>query len=283
MASILRAHVQSADQRLVVLAPLRRSVPRYFQNVPSDTRMRDDLLAEVQRLRGRVYLADDAIRPDRLTADGRHKTREDERAWHLLILDRNQVTACVWYLEHDSARSIEELRIRDCPLAEAHAWRTELRCAVEAELARARADRLHYVELGGWAVAQESRHTGVGLLLALSAYSLGRTFGGALGLTTATVRHASSTSLRRLGGSSLEAEGRAVPAYYDPRYRCDMELLRFDSRRPNPRYEGVIEELKSQLARVPVVACTEEPARTQPHFHSALSLRALGATGGAAA
>ena len=115
---------------------------------------------------------------------------------------------------------------------------------------------MRYAEVGGWAVARESRCTSEGLLLALGAYSLGRALGGALGLTTATVRHSSSTILRRLGGGHLEAGGTAVPSYYDPRYRCEMELLRFDSRRPNAKYAGLIDTLAGKLTNVLVVANT---------------------------
>jgi hypothetical protein len=92
------------------------------------------------------------------------------------------------------------------------------------------------------------------LLLALAAYSLGRRLGGALGITTATVRHSSSTILRRLGGSHLEAGGTIVPSYFDPKYNCEMELLRFDSRKPNAKYTGLIELLRDRLTNVSVIA-----------------------------
>jgi hypothetical protein len=45
-----------------------------------------------------------------------------------------------------------------------------------------------------------------------------------------------------------------VPSYYDPKYKCEMELLRFDSRRPSAKYNGLIESLKDKLANVSVVA-----------------------------
>ena len=73
-------------------------------------------------------------------------------------------------------------------------------------------------------------------------------------MTTATVRHPSSTILRRLGGSSLEVDGIRVPSYFDPAYACEMELLRFDSRRPNPKYVDLVEVLRSKLGNVTVVA-----------------------------
>jgi len=244
--------------------------------------MREDLVGAIQRLRGSVYLQDGAIESGQLRSDGRHVTPEDDRAWHLLVLDGSRIAACVWYLQHDDVQSIEDLRVRNCPLAGDDGWRQTVRRAVERELACARREGLHYAELGGWAVAPRHRNTGEGLVLALAAYSLGRAFGGALGLTTATVRHASSTILRRLGGASLEAGGTAVPPYYDARYGCEMELLRFDSRYPNPKYDCVIDVLKHQLATVPVVACVEEasPVRsTSPAFE----WRPVTATGGAAA
>src|SRR4029434_5912216 len=119
---------------------------------------------------------------------------------------------------------------------------------------------------GGWAVAKESRCTSEGLLLALAAYSLGRLLGGALGMTTATVRHSSSTILRRIGGSQLEANGSVVPPYYDPKYKCEMELLRFDSRRPNAKFRGVIDLLRDKLANVLVVGSQSAVDAPAPYY-----------------
>jgi hypothetical protein len=282
MAGLLQRYVASADQRLVLLAPVHASVPRFFRDITADTSAHADLLAEVQRLRGRVYLNDGAIRTSDLTPDGRHETAEDDRAWHLIVMGPLGVTACVWYLGRNNARSIDELRVRSCPLREVNGWRNAVTRAIEAELARARRERLDYVELGGWAVAHEHRHSGEGLLLALTAYGLGRAFGGALGLTTATVRHASSTILRRLGGSSLEVDGTVVPAYFDQRYDCEMELLRFDSRAPNPKYAPLIDALEERLRAVPVVICREKIDVTvdAPAF---TWQRALASPGGVAA
>jgi hypothetical protein len=93
---------------------------------------------------------------------------------------------------------------------------------------------------------------------------MGRIAGGALGITTATVRHSSSTILRRLGGSHLAAAGQTVPAYFDPRYNCEMELLRFDSRRPSAKYSGCIDLLHRKLANVLVVAATAERGELAP-------------------
>jgi hypothetical protein len=45
-----------------------------------------------------------------------------------------------------------------------------------------------------------------------------------------------------------------VPSYFDPKYNCEMELLRFDSRRPNVKYAGLIELLRDRLANVSVIA-----------------------------
>jgi hypothetical protein len=186
--------------------------------------------------------------------DGRHCTDEDAGSWHLLSLNRaGRASACVWYRDRGHAPAFSDLRVSSTPLL-ATTYRDKVEQAVGSELDRARRAGLSYAEVGGWAVARESRCTSEGLLLALGAYSLGRLLGGALGMTTATVRHASSTILRRLGGSSLEHEGEEIPSYYDPKYRCVMELLRFDSRRPSAKYLGLVEALCEKLIEVPVVA-----------------------------
>ncbi|HYT74549.1 MAG TPA: hypothetical protein VEL79_07365 [Vicinamibacterales bacterium] len=255
MLKLLERNIASIEKRLVLVAPPHIALPESFRNVTTDRDRHQQLVHEMQRLRGSIYLQDGAVQRDQLTIDGLHRTPEDDRSWHLLMLNnRREVSSCAWYMEHDAATRFEHLRVRNCGLARIDGWRDKLSQAVESELQRARQDGLRYAEVGGWAVAKGSRCTSEGLLLALAGYSLGRTLGGVLGLTMATVRHSSSTILRRLGGSLLEVNGSIVPPYYDPKYRCEMELLRFDSRRPNAKYGGLIELLGRRLEFVSVVA-----------------------------
>jgi hypothetical protein len=166
---------------------------------------------------------------------------------------KGEVTGCAWYLEHTDRVRLQDLRVNRCPLAQSIGWRTVLKRAIAAETTRAREAGLGYVEVGGWAVSRFGQIAAEGLLLALAGYSLGRLHGGVLGLTTATVRHCSSTILRRIGGRSLESLGVTLPSYFDPHYRCEMEILQFDSRVPDSRYERLIERLTERLANVPVL------------------------------
>jgi len=261
MLGLLERSIASIERRLVLLAPAG-SIATPFGNVTSDAARHDELLCEMQRLRGAIYLEDGAIGLEHLTADGRHRTPEDDASWHLLMIDGHQeITSCVWYREHERAASIEQLRVRDCPLRRDGSWRDVVTRAVEHQMAQARKESLRYVEVGGWAVSKQARGAVEGLILALGAYSLGRVFGGALGVTTATVRHCSSRILRRLGGAQLEIDGTIVPPYYDPHYDCTMELLRFDSRRPNSRYARLVEALEAKLEEVEVFV--NSPAAAQ--------------------
>jgi hypothetical protein len=276
MRKLLERSVASVDKRLVLLAPPDIAVPDCFRNVTFDSLRHQQLVQETQRLRGNVYLADGALKPESLSPEGLHRTPEDERSWHLIMLDQQgEVSSCAWYLEHDTTARFEQLRVRTCPLNKIDGWRERLWHAVESELQRARQEQLRYAEVGGWAVAKRSRCTCEGLVLALAAYSLGRTLGGALGITTATVRHSSSTILRRIGGSHLEFEGSAIPPYYDPRYECQMELLRFDSRRPNVKYNGLIEALRRKLAGVPVIARVRHDVEREPFTSAAAPFSSL--------
>jgi hypothetical protein len=261
MNHLLNRSIAAVNNRLVLLAPPGATIPASFENVEIDPNRRTELVAEMQGLRGRTYLRDGAVQPDQLTRDGLHRTPEDERSWHLLMLDKlGRVSACVWYMQHDPTISGERLRVRDCPLAHQPQWREVLWAALELELARARREGLGYAEVGGWAVSESSRCSSEGLVLALGGYSLGRALGGTLGMTTATVRHCSSTILRRLGGLALKVGERCLPSYYDPRYACEMELLRFDSRHPNPKYGGFVELLKDKLSEVLIIAPQEHGA-----------------------
>ncbi len=240
-----------------MLAPSAAAIPSAFDNVEVNSARHADLLAQMQRLRGSIYLKDGALNAQQLSVDGLHQTPEDDRSWHLLMVDeQSRVDACVWYLDHSDGASFDRLRVKHCPLAEQPAWRNTLISAVESDLAEARRHRMSYAEVGGWAVAETSRCSSEGLVLALAGYSLGRLLGGSLGITTATVRHCSSTILRRLGGTHLELCGRPIPSYYDARYKCEMELLRFDSRRPSAKYSHLVELLKDKLTQAAVLVST---------------------------
>lgn len=261
MPKLLERSIRCIDERLVLLAPPHRPVPRAFRNVDDNSAAHQNRLREIQHLRGNIYFSDGALQRHDLASDGRHQTPEDEKSWHMLMLNKaRQVTACVWYLEHPNTVSPDRLRVRHSPAGMRRDSKDTFWTAVQQELGRARADRLGYAEVGGWAVTKESRCTSEGLLLALAAYSLGRMLGGALGMTTATVRHSSSTILRRLGGSPLEADGILVSPYFDPAYQCEMELLRFDSRHPNAKYAPLIDQLREQLAGVTVIGRRAEAA-----------------------
>ncbi len=254
MQKLLERNIASLDDRLVLLAPPETQPRGPFKNCDVDIERHERLVQELQKLRGRIYLEEGALERHQLSPDGLHQAPEDEKSWHLLMLNaQGRVTACVWYREHDNHVYFDRLRVRNCALARTHGWRDLLWKAVELEIARARRDDLRYAEVGGWAVAEESRRTCEGLLLALAVYSLGRISGGALGMTTATARHRSATMLQRIGGSRLEVDGVVVPPYYDPSYRCVMEILRFDSRQPSATFGHLIERLREKLAHIPVI------------------------------
>jgi len=266
MIKLLERNILAVDQRLVMLAPPRAPVSRFFRNVETNPSRHDQLVREMQQLRGSVYLDDGAVR--RLSKEGLHQTPEDRQSWHLLMMDdQGHVSACVNYLEYDNGVSVDELRVGDSPLARVAKWRNTLRAAVGAELAQARREGLRYAEIGGWAVSKDSRCTSEGLVLALALYSVGSICGGGLGLTTATVRHCSSSILRRIGGSPLVADGVTVPPYFDPKYGCVMELLRFDTRRPSAKFAGVIEMLKNKLADVLVIRDHDSMEHAEPMYH----------------
>ena len=254
MPNLFERNIATLADRLILLAPAKTPGHEFMGSVEAHSVRYEHLVHALQKLRGSVYLDDGAVQLEQLLPDGRHQVPGDEDCWHLIMLNRQGgLSACVWYHEYENTISADQLRLRECPLAQCSSSRDTFWNAVGSQLARARSDGLRMAEVGGWAVAKESRHTLEGLLLALAGYSLGRIRGGCLALTTATVRHCSSSILRRLGGIPLEGQGRAVPGYYDPRYGCDMEILQFDSRRPNSRYAATIEMLTEKLTNV--LAC----------------------------
>jgi len=238
----------------VILAPADAYLPNSFTRIVRNPSRHAILLSELQKLRGRVYSEDGAIDRSQLCSDGRFVQPIDNDAWHLIRLnEKGEVSGCARYMAYPRNLGFENTGIAETPLSRSREWGSTVQAALESEIALARRLWVDYVEVGGWALAPELRCTIEALRIALGSFSLARLLGGCIGVTTATERHCSASILRRIGGQRLMTQGIEIPRYYDPRFKCDMEILRFDSSRPNPRFERWIEELKCYLSGVPVI------------------------------
>lgn len=259
----------STSARLALLAPDSGVLPLRFRRSDVNAARYDALLASVQKLRGAEYLKDGAISAHQLESDGRHVADSDRASWHILSLDgAGRVTGCSRVLQHSQSVSFKQLLARKAAVADDPQWGARFRAAIESEISIAGRADLSFVELGGWAIQESARFTSEALRIALATYALCWWFGGAIGITTATVRNCSSRILRKLGGAPLSFNGLPIPSYYDSRYRCEMEVLRFDSRQPESRFQSLIEPVFSQLAEAAVIWRTE--SRPAPVFQPAV-------------
>ena len=253
MLKILERNIESVHDRLVLLAP-GPTIPKSLENVTTDSRQHTSFLRRLQRLRGRIYLNDGALRREQLSHDGRHETPEDSKSWHLLVLDDNDhVSGCIWYLEHEKP-SFEGLRIRHAALANDPAWGHKLRSAVDGDVARAGKEKIHYAEVGGWAVAENSRLTDC-LLLILSTYGLSQLLGGAFVVATATLRHSSAAVLRTNGGIASQRRQlrNSIVFRSELRLRDGAASIRHEATHPRDS-RRMVELLKDRLATLPVFA-----------------------------
>jgi hypothetical protein len=251
----------SSGGRFTLLAPPQASIPWNFRRAESDRAFHARMLERVQKLRGKVYADDGAVLKSQLAPGGLHQEPVDKLAWHVLALDDcMRLHGCSRYLAHPASDTFSHLKVRNCPLAQSPLWGTRFRDAVESEMDVARRRGIAYVEVGGWALMPELRGSLGALRIVLATYSLARALGGCIGIATATQRHGSSSILRRIGGRPLSAGGVDLPSYYDPKYGCEMEILRFDSSEPNPRYESWIDELSDFLRMEPLIHCGDPSA-----------------------
>jgi hypothetical protein len=199
-------------------------------------------------------MQDGAIQSSDLVGDDRHIQPADDQAWHLLTVDENEaVVACIRYFAHEASVKFSELSVASSYIARSAELGPSVREAVENELDCARRRGVWYVELGGWAVCESLRCTTEAIRTLLTVYALSQVRGGAVGLSSATTRHRSSSILRRVGGRPLRARGGEVSSYYDAQYACEMELLSFDSESPNERYASWIKDCREGLRQIPVL------------------------------
>jgi hypothetical protein len=246
----------------VLIAPAGWSRVLGFSRATVDPEGHAELMGAIQRFRGGCYLADGAIRPEELTADGRHVQTMDEESWHLVIRsDDGNVISCARYHSVDDPR-FEKTAAASSALAQSPDWRGKVARIVEESIRQANERGAHFAELGGWCVADVSRHSRHALRSVLYMFALGEILGGTIGLSTATTRHCSSSILQRLGARRAELDGEVLPSYFDRRFDCDMELLQFDSLRPSPKYARQVSEYRSMIRSDMRVLCAVEAAPT---------------------
>jgi hypothetical protein len=254
--------------RFVVLSPSKLAAPSVFRNIDANNRRHDELFAEMQRFRGQMYLSDGAIQKSDLTFDGRHRVDIDDASWHILSLNpQGRVVSCLRYLDQTNTSSFDDLCVKHAALARCPTMGSRFRTAMQRGLDYARQLGIGFAEVGGWAVAEDHRWTLEPLRIILAAYALAELLGGCSGVATATFRHSSAMILRRIGLSPIVTDGQELPPYYDPQYRCQMEVLQFNSRQPNPKYRESVWEL-SELLRAAPVTCREG---FFPSLHGVLS------------
>jgi len=274
----LKSIIQSISSKrveFVILSPLGAKVPGIFQDVKSDDGLHAQFLTSMQRFRGEIYLQDGAVRPEHLTPDGRHDLPVDQESWHLLTLtEEGKVCACLRLHQEPESKPFDQLPIATSALNRCPTWGARLRRAVESEITNACTARVRFGDIGGWAIAPERRHTLEPLRTILAGFGLSQLLGDILGIATATCKHGSAPILRKLGLSPLQEAGETLPVYYDPQYSSDMEVLRFDSRHPNPKYRRWVGELRAVLSSAPVLYAQRSipaaTAREQAPFTSAL-------------
>jgi len=238
----------------VLLAPVDEPLTRFLGGLTFSRNLHSHLPSEMQRLRGRIYLADGVLAIGDLDPWERHVHAADSRSWHLLTLgSMGRVIGCTRLRRHSSPVSWGQLGIGQAPIAQSDEWSLKFRASIDAELDAARWAGFSYVEVGGWAVAKEIRGTFMALKTVLATYARSQLLRGALGITTATERNQSAAILRRLGGRPLAWDGVELPPYYDDHYGCQMEVLRFDSRESNSKYSAMLQEIREQLVEAPLI------------------------------
>lgn len=256
-----------SDSDLVVLAPGRASGflsanSSSFVNLTYDWSRRQKLLDSMQRFRGAVALEEGAVTPSKLTPDGRHEMPIDNSSWHLLLMRQGAIAGCMRYAAHPASARATDLLVWQSALAKSRDWSFSLRAAIEKELAGARRRNFHFGEPGGWVLSSALRGSTDAVKLALGGFALAIVLGGAVGVCTATRKNHSASILKRLGGRPLGFGEATLPAYYEPNYGCEIEILRFDSESISATYGKAVRDLSLQLSQEAPVLAPKPAVRT---------------------
>lgn len=233
--------------RFKILAPSTGAVPDAFSRVRGCRVEHERLLSSVQRLRGDVYREYGPVAAQ-LTPDGRHQQVIDPGSWHILLEDAaGHVVGCSRYREIKGG--FHQLGASHSPVAASRKFGQLLRLQIESQISAARVRNMTFCEVGAWALRPEIRCSTAAINSVLMTFALAEQFGGALGITTATTRHHSSTILKRIGGKRVDG----IPPYYDAAYGCIIEMIQFDSATLPAQYATRVSRLREELLNAEVV------------------------------
>lgn len=259
------------DVDLTVVAPSSAHVPEWLTNVLVNEGMYRNLVDEIQRFRGYVYVKDKAIPSSSLDEQGRHYSEYDFRAWHIVLRDRRQELCGairVGLMPWTRINDISDLQVVQylARLSAGNDEKATLQTVVRNFLENCRTIQPTVWEPGAWAVSEDMRRSRLAPVLAASIWSLGRAIGGAAGVSTATTRHGSSEILKKMGGFELAFNGAPLPPFYDTYHECFIELVGFDSDYLNPRLETTVTEIQDYIKGLPIItredsSCAESPER----------------------
>ena len=116
----------AVEQRLVLVAPPQATIPDLFTRVTVDSVRHGRLISEMQALRAGVF----GRRLSDARAVGGWRPAPDPRGRkELAPFDhrcKGHVSSCGWYLNHENTASVDDLRVRNCPLARVAEWREKL-------------------------------------------------------------------------------------------------------------------------------------------------------------
>jgi len=232
-------------------------IPPLFPNTDFDCAIRERFLrlaeymaavSEIQRFRGRVYVADGAIPASALDEAGRHYQEFDFENYHLCLRNwQGRIGGCLRLRLHERTAEVRDLWLHEL-IKRMHPDMAEsCYAALTSLFEMSRRDNVRIGEIGGWAVDEEFRNHRVSTLLPIAGWALYQIVGNAFGVASATRRHHSAAILKRIGGFELKHGDEQLPCFMDDFHGCELELLGFDSRRPNPKYEKLVTDLKAFL------------------------------------
>ncbi len=116
MLRLIESSMAALEHHLVLVAPPQLTADA-FNNVSVDAFQRKQLIRDMQQLRGAIYLEEGNVKRHELTVDGRHRTPEDDKSWHILMTDGSgRIRSCALFLLHDRGATFDDLRSRHCPL-----------------------------------------------------------------------------------------------------------------------------------------------------------------------
>jgi hypothetical protein len=238
---------------LTVIAPSEGQLPISLPIQECNQQDYSDLIDEIQRFRGRVYVQDEAIPEASLDETGRQYSEVDYRSWHVVArTDSDAICGVMRIPFYSSDTDIDNLQLNSLLQRLEPSEQLVFRHTIQSFLEESSGTYEMLCEPGGWAVDLKLISQSIGTSLAACGLAVVQWIGSAISVSTVTVKHNAPKLLKYMGAWN-PLQHTSHERFKDWYHSCEMEIIFFAHDRASAQLIPIVEQIKGHIENTGVL------------------------------